>query len=76
MPSTGDAVDGAVAVGAVGQHRGTVDAVGWTSVAAARRCPRPSLVALAASSKNWIHSSLSSPSGMSKRPPPGIMMYS
>ena len=36
MPAAGDAVDGAVTVGAVGQHRGTVDAVGWTAVAVAR----------------------------------------
>ena len=36
MLAAGDAVDGALAVGAVGQHRGTVDAVGWTAVAVAR----------------------------------------
>lgn len=36
MPAVGDAVDRTVAVGAVGQYRGAVDAVGWTAVAAAR----------------------------------------
>ena len=35
-----------------------------------------SLVALSASSKNCTHSCLSSPSGMSKRSPPGRVMYS
>lgn len=41
MPAAGDAVGGAIAVGAVGQHQRTVDTTGWTAVAATARDALP-----------------------------------